>query len=292
MLQIPRAALRTGLVTTAYPNEPDMPPPAFRGRPEIDPSRCDLSGACVSACPSGVISIEDVGSGARRWQLDLAGCVFCGLCSETCPTGAMSMGKSFELATRTREDLLTIVDHLPDGAATPTASRRAAQPSGQTAASRFSAAIHRVLRRSLHIRHMDAGSDNSTDWEISALLSPVYDIQRLGLDVVASPRHADVLLVTGAITRNLEVALLDTYNAMPEPRIVVAAGAEACGGGVLRGAYAVAGGADRVVPVDVYVPGDPPRPHALIFGLLLAVERIEQKQHLTHRHKRLSTAPS
>ncbi|MCL5027122.1 MAG: hypothetical protein M1531_11635, partial [Chloroflexi bacterium] len=118
--------------------------------------------------------------------------------------------------------------------------------------------VSRLLKRSLHIRHMAAGSDNSTDWEIAALLNPVYDIQRLGIDFVASPRHADLLLVTGAVTRHLEPALYATYEAMPSPRLVVAAGDEACGGGVLHGSYAVAGGVDRCLPVDVYVPGDPP----------------------------------
>ena len=134
------------------------------------------------------------------------------------------------------------------------------------------------LRRSLQIRHMDAGSDNSTDWELNTLLNPIYDVQRLGIDVVASPRHADLLFVTGPVTRNLATALRRTYEAMPRPAIVVAAGAEACGGGVLRGSYSHAGGVDQVLPVDVYIPGDPPRPEAIIYGLLLAMDRVEQKQ--------------
>jgi Ni,Fe-hydrogenase III small subunit len=124
---------------------------------------------------------------------------------------------------------------------------------------------------------MAAGSDNSCDWEIAALLNPVYDIQRLGIDFVASPRHADLLLVTGAVTRHLESALMATYEAMPEPRLVVAAGDEACGGGILQGSYAVAGGVDRCLSVDVYIPGNPPRPQALIHGLLLALDRRGQR---------------
>jgi Ni,Fe-hydrogenase III small subunit len=128
---------------------------------------------------------------------------------------------------------------------------------------------------------MAAGSDNSTDWEISALLNPIYDVQRLGIDFVASPRHADLLLVTGAVTRHLEPALRATYEAMPSPRLVVAAGDEACGGGVLQGSYAVAGGVDRCLPVDVYIPGDPPRPQALIQGLLVALDRLDPKTRRT-----------
>ena len=124
---------------------------------------------------------------------------------------------------------------------------------------------------------MAAGSENSCDWEIAHLLNPVYDIQRLGIDFVASPRHADLLMVTGAVTRNLEPALFATYEAMPYPRLVVAVGDEACSGGVLQGSYAVVGGVDRCLPVDVYIPGDPPRPQALIQGLLVALDRLEPK---------------
>ncbi|HUG15733.1 MAG TPA: hypothetical protein VMM78_12050, partial [Thermomicrobiales bacterium] len=109
-------------------------------------------------------------------------------------------------------------------------------------AGRLGRRIHGLLRRSLHVRHLDAGSCNGCDWEIQALLGPVYDIQRLGIDIVASPRHADLLLVTGSVTRNLELAALATYEAMPEPRLVVAVGACACGGGVLQGSYCTAGG--------------------------------------------------
>jgi Ni,Fe-hydrogenase III small subunit len=131
------------------------------------------------------------------------------------------------------------------------------------------------LGRSLHIRHLDAGSCNGCDWEIAALLNPYYDIQRLGIDFVASPRHADLLLVTGVMTRNLQDAALRTYEAMPEPRLVVAVGACAISGGVFAGGYASADGIGGALPVDVLVPGCPPRPEALIQGLLVAVGRME-----------------
>jgi Ni,Fe-hydrogenase III small subunit len=135
-------------------------------------------------------------------------------------------------------------------------------------------AIARRLGRSLHVRHLDAGSCNGCDWEIAALLNPIHDVQRLGIDFVASPRHADLLLVTGVMTRNLEEAALRTYAAMPEPRLVVAVGACAISGGVFAGSYAARDGIGGVLPVDVFVPGCPPRPEALINGLLLAMGRI------------------
>ena len=138
-------------------------------------------------------------------------------------------------------------------------------------AEELSRLITRRLRRSLHIRHLDAGSCNACDWELTALLNPVYDVQRLGIDFVASPRHADLLLVTGTMTRNLREAARLTYEAMPQPRLVVAAGACAISGGVFAGSYASEDGIASVLPVDVWIPGCPPRPEAIIHGLLTAV---------------------
>jgi Ni,Fe-hydrogenase III small subunit len=135
-------------------------------------------------------------------------------------------------------------------------------------------ALPRVFRRSVHIRHVDTGSDGAVEQEIAALLSPYYDMQRLGLFFTASPRHADVLLVTGPVTRPMVEPLQLTYEAMPDPRIVVAAGTDACSGGIWTGDE-VLGGVDRVLPVDVYIPGDPPTPIALLHGLLLATGRVE-----------------
>ena len=142
------------------------------------------------------------------------------------------------------------------------------------AARQLRRAVLRTLGRSLHIRHLDAGSCNGCDWEIAALLNPYHDVQRLGIDFVASPRHADLLLVTGIMTRNLEDAARRTYEAMPEPRLVVAVGACAISGGVFAGSYAGRDGIGEVLPVDVFVPGCPPRPEALIHGLLVAVGRM------------------
>lgn len=140
---------------------------------------------------------------------------------------------------------------------------------------RLRRAIQRTLGRSLHIRHLDAGSCNGCDWEIAALLNPYHDVQRFGIDFVASPRHADLLLVTGTMTRNLEQAALRAWEAMPQPRLVVATGACAINGGVFAGSYAGGDGIGEVLPVDVRIPGCPPRPEALIHGLLVAVGRLE-----------------
>lgn len=141
----------------------------------------------------------------------------------------------------------------------------------------------RTLRRSVHIRHVDTGSDGAVESEIAALGNPFYDLNRLGFFFTASPRHADILLVTGAVTGAMAGPLRQTLLATPEPRAVVAAGAAACGGG-LEDPDAVLGGVDRVVPVDVYVAGDPPSPLSLLHGLLLAVDRVAPR--LSHQRLR------
>jgi len=126
----------------------------------------------------------------------------------------------------------------------------------------------------LHIREVDAGSCNGCEVEIVGLNSPVYDIERFGIHFVASPRHADMLLVTGPVSRNMELALRKTFDATPEPRLVVAVGACGCSGGIFGQNYATVGSVDKVIPVDVYVPGCPPNPKALLRGILTAIGRI------------------
>jgi Ni,Fe-hydrogenase III small subunit len=134
--------------------------------------------------------------------------------------------------------------------------------------------IQSMLGRSLHIREVDAGSCNGCEVEIHGLNSPVYDVERFGIHLVASPRHADMLLVTGPVTRNMELALRKTYDATPDPRLVVAVGACGCSGGIFGVNYATCGAIDAVIPVDVYIPGCPPNPHALLHGILLAIGQL------------------
>ncbi len=276
MLRILANALRTGVVTIRYPETPSIPPQRFRGAPVLSPgSRLPPP----EACPTGALT-ERFDGGSRRVSLDLARCVFCGRCAEDPWGDAVVMGREFELAARHRADLrLEVVADLPAGGA---ASVPAVEPTGMrdadVEAERAAAEIHRVLGRSLHLRHLDAGSCNACDWELAALLNPVYDLRRLGIDFVASPRHADGVVVTGPVTRNLETAVRRTVEAVPEPRVVIAVGACAASGGIVGESYASAGGVDRVLPVDVYIPGCPPRPEAILFGLLVAVGRLDARR--------------
>ena len=139
------------------------------------------------------------------------------------------------------------------------------------------AKVMRTFGRSLAIREVDVGSCNGCEVEVNSLTNPIYDIERLGLRIVASPRHADALLVTGPVTRNMEQALLQTYRAMPSPKLVIAMGACACSGGVFKDCYATANGVASVLPVDVFIPGCPPRPQAIIHGILLALDKVEKR---------------
>ena len=135
------------------------------------------------------------------------------------------------------------------------------------------AEIDSVFGHSLAIRELDTGSDNATEIEINNLTNPYYDCERFGISFVSSPRHADVLIVTGAITHNMAVAAQKTYDAMPSPKLVVAVGDDACDGGMFRGTYGVLGGADVLFPVDLKIPGNPPTPLQILAGLLALMER-------------------
>ncbi|MGD0080800.1 MAG: NADH-quinone oxidoreductase subunit B family protein [Methanoregula sp.] len=137
--------------------------------------------------------------------------------------------------------------------------------------------VDAVFGRSLAIRELDAGSDNATEIEINNLNNPYYDVERFGITFVASPRHADVLIITGAVTHNMAIAAKKTYDAMPSPKFVVAVGDDACDGGIYRGTYAVLGGADRLLPVDLKIPGNPPTPVQILEGLLALMRKAGEK---------------
>jgi Ni,Fe-hydrogenase III small subunit len=139
------------------------------------------------------------------------------------------------------------------------------------------ARTRRLFGRALAVREVDAGSCNGCEIEITGLTSPVYDSERFGIHFVASPRHADLLLVTGPVTRNMEVPLRKTYAAMPDPKLVVAVGDCARTCGVFAGSYAVVGSVDTIIPVDVFVPGCPPEPTAILRGILAALDRLPKR---------------
>lgn len=265
MLRAILKSLRTGVVTTRYPAEPATAPERFRGAPELEEGLPFDALPPPSVCPSGAIT-----AGAEDYALDLGQCVFCGRCGQTAAEGPVTIGRRFELASRRRESLVIQMKRDADGHTTAVPTAPPSEPVPET--------IRRTLGRSLALRHLDSGSCNACDWELTTLLGPAYDVRRLGIDFVASPRHADGLIVTGPITRNLEMAVRRTYEATPEPRIVIAVGACATSGGIVGRSYASAGGVAELLPVDVFIPGCPPRPEAIIFGILVAVGRLAERR--------------
>lgn len=137
--------------------------------------------------------------------------------------------------------------------------------------------VDAIFGRSLAIREVDAGSDNSTEIELVNLTTPHYDVERFGITFVASPRHADVILVTGSVTHNMALALKKTYDAAPYPKFVIAVGDDACFGGIYKNTYAVVGGVDKVLPVDVKIPGNPPSPREILVGMLALMRKIREQ---------------
>ncbi|HEY7697947.1 MAG TPA: 4Fe-4S binding protein, partial [Vicinamibacteria bacterium] len=210
-------SLRTGVLTEANP----FGSRASFGFPVIDFSRCTACEACASSCPTGAIRVTAPAPETRTLSLSYAACIQCRECVASCPEEAIGVATGVEVAAYTREQLARTggFDVEPaTGRGRFREERVEAGPSLADSASRLRERIQGRLGRSLHVRQVDAGSCNGCELEIGATTNPVYDLERFGIHFVASPRHADVLLVTGPVTRNMEVALRRTYEATPEPR--------------------------------------------------------------------------
>ena len=232
---------RTGNVTVGLPAG-DLPAP-FRGMPVIsDAFRSgNVAETCAKACVTNAIDPE-------KKTVDLGLCVFCGLCEEACGGEGILFSRDPRLPCGKREHLVLGGQEPGDATAPPD--------------------LRSLLGRSLHLREVSAGGCNGCDLEAQALSNPIFDLQRFGIDFVASPRHADGLLVTGPVSKNMRDALVKTYEAIAEPRIVVAIGACAAGGGIFRDSYAVENGVGGILPVDLFIPGCPPHPLTLLYGIL------------------------
>ena len=264
-------------LTEAHPFDTQ---PSF-GFPAIDFSRCVACDDCARVCPTGAIETRSAGPTRKTVALSYAACIQCRECVGACPEQAISISHGVEVAAYTRRQLSRSASFDVDPATGRGAFAQVELQPGPTlleSAERLRERIHGRLGRSLHVRQVDAGSCNGCEAEIAATGNPLYDLERFGVHLVASPRHADLLLVTGPVTRNMEIALRRTYEATPDPRIVVAVGACGCSGGIFgEGTYASLGGVDRVLPVDVFIPGCPPRPQAILNGLLVAMSIREAR---------------
>lgn len=277
MLRIFSKSLRTGSVTS---KDPFAARPPF-GFPVVDFEACTACDECVAVCPTGALQSDRPAPERKTLSLSYASCIQCRECVLACPERAIRPGRELEVAAYSREQL-TQRARFDVEPGTGRGSLREMEllpgPTLEESAAALRARIEGRLGRSLHVRQVDAGSCNGCELEILATANPVFDLERFGIHFVASPRHADVLLVTGPVTRNMEIALRRTYEAASEPRVVVAVGACGCSGGIFgEGNHAAVGGVDRVVPVDVYVPGCPPRPQAILNALLVAMDRRQAR---------------
>jgi Ni,Fe-hydrogenase III small subunit/formate hydrogenlyase subunit 6/NADH:ubiquinone oxidoreductase subunit I len=253
MFDVVRERLRQGHRTSAFPRELPVLPDRFRGRPVLDASKCrDECEACVESCPTGAIS-----AGAQGLRINLGRCLFCTDCVQACPERAIHYTQDYRLATRARVDLVV------DGA-----SLRLAQA--------LDAKTRRLFGRSLKLRQVSAGGCNGCESDVNVLNTVVFDLGRFGIQFVASPRHADGLLITGPVTANMRLALEKTYAAVPAPKLVIAVGACAISGGPYVDHPEVHNGADSTVPVDLYIPGCPPHPLTILDGLLRLLGRLDE----------------
>jgi Ni,Fe-hydrogenase III small subunit/NAD-dependent dihydropyrimidine dehydrogenase PreA subunit len=259
VIGILKARLALGKQTVAYPGGPARFPERFRGRPALDAARCEAGcSACAEACPTGAVS----DAGLPSMALDMGRCLFCAACEQACPSGAVSFTRDYRLAMRGRGELIV----------------RAEKGDEAKLAQALDERMRALFGRSLKLRQVSAGGCNGCEAELNASGNIQFDLSRFGVQFVASPRHADGIVVTGPVTENMLLALQKTYEATPAPKIVVAVGACAISGGPFAGSPVVNDGVEGTipgVPVDLWIPGCPPHPITVLDGLLRLLGRLQ-----------------
>jgi Ni,Fe-hydrogenase III small subunit len=253
MLDFLRVRMQQGTRTSPFPAGDAAFPERFRGRPAFDPTKCDgTCPGCSKRLPSAVLTSGADGRGA----VDTGASLFAPEEATACENGALRFTPDYRMAARTRAGLVS-----PDGEV--------------ELATALDEKMRRLFGRSLRLRSVVAGSCNGCEAELVALGNVVFDLARFGIQFVASPRHADGLVVTGAVNANMRRALFDTWEATPAPRIVIAVGACAMNGGPFRGSPEVSGGVPAELPVDLWIPGCPPHPLTILDGMLRLLGRLD-----------------
>jgi Ni,Fe-hydrogenase III small subunit/formate hydrogenlyase subunit 6/NADH:ubiquinone oxidoreductase subunit I len=258
MIKAMMARLQQGHRTMRYPKGSPPPlPERCRGMPALDGSNCDgcAESACLAACPTEALCLSPALS------LDLGRCLFCGDCEGACPEGSIAFGKDHRLSTSRRGDLVL-----------------GAGGNDLELAHAMGKELKRLLGRSLKLRQVSAGGCNACEADTNVLNTVGWDLGRFGIQFVASPRHADGVLVTGPVTKNMELALRKTWDAIPEPKVAIAVGACAISGGLYRDRPETLDGAGSMLPVDLWIPGCPPHPLTILDGLLRLVGSLRSGQ--------------
>lgn len=241
-----------------------------RGLPMLTDTPCQSGcSACVEVCPTDAISVFKIEDN-NHVRLDLGDCISCGYCVDVCPTGTIRNNPTTRVAVRTREELV-----LCTAANEEIVARRKADRLNTKFPAADSLDKAHWFGRSVAARVVSTGC-SACDMELGAAGNPIFDIERFGVHIVASPRFADALIITGPVSKGMQDALFSCYGAMSSPRVVVALGTCAISGGVHKGGYAEANGVENILPVNVYIPGCPPHPWSIIHGMLLAMG----KEHL------------
>ncbi|NLZ63571.1 MAG: NADH-quinone oxidoreductase subunit NuoB [Lentisphaerae bacterium] len=248
MFTVLKARLKQGYQTGKFPPAPPNLPEKFQGRPTLVASQCQQDcQACLEVCPTAAI-VQNEG---RPDRIDTGKCLFCGECAAVCPGKAISFDpKEYRLATFSRQGLL---DPQQDSA-----------PPEE---------LQKLCRRSLSIRQVSAGGCAACELDFNVLNTLAWDLSRFGISVTASPRHADCLLVTGPLSRNMLIGLQKTYAAMSRPKWVIACGACAISGGIYQDSSECCGGLEEIIKPDLYIPGCPPHPASILDGLLRLMGR-------------------